>query len=278
MSCDVNRRKLWNILGLNDKKMESIFYQAKRGVQKRRISKVEKEEWLEKTKRILALFDYYDIERPVHSVTGIPRLSSLAGFAAVEDAISIIEIPIFGNATGGLTKDEIVDGLTLLGQKAFEQGTMIRLLAVGGAALILAYSLKRATHDVDVYIMSPNERQVVRDLVQSVANEMDWTNDWLNEGAKGYIFGNSDGGVVFSSSGIEVSVPSPYQLLAMKLVAWRSSKDEMDAATLLQAIINGGLKDKDKIWNVVESFLIETYAVKARMAYEETWDILHGVY
>ena len=49
--------------------------------------------------------------------------------------------------------------------------------------------------------------------------------DWLNDGAKGYLVSISDGPILFSAPGIEARAPSLEQLLAMKLSAWRDDLD-----------------------------------------------------
>ena len=232
MSSDSNRRKLWKEIGLNSRQMEDIFRSARSRSLTGKISDEMKTAWIEKTNRVMALFDFLDIPRPVHGKTGLPRPSSLAGYAALWDALSTIEIPVLGVATG-LTKDDLASALTKLGALALRQGTTIKLAVVGGAAMLLGYAIKRATHDMDVLVVAPKEVSSVRKMAKAVAEEMNWADDWLNDGAKGYLRGISEGRQVFSAPGIEVFMPSAPQLLAMKLVAWRSAKDEMDAARIL---------------------------------------------
>jgi hypothetical protein len=187
MSCDSSRRKLWREIGLNTKQMEDIFHRAKSKVQGTKVSVDTKTEWIEKTNRILALFDFLDIPRPVHSKTGLPRLSSLAGYAALWDSLSTIEIPTIGEPEG-LTKENLTSALTRMGALALQQGTEIKLVVVGGAAMLLGYAIRRATHDMDVFVLAPKEVRSVRDMAKAVAGEMNWADDWLNDGAK-VIFG-----------------------------------------------------------------------------------------
>ena len=85
-----------------------------------------------------------------------------------------------------------------------------------------------------------------------VAAEQGWPNDWLNDGAKGYLIGLSSGPVVLSAPGIEVRSPGTAQLLAMKLSAWRDDIDIADATRLLEEMSG----DRDGIWREVERYLI----------------------
>ena len=120
-----------------------------------------------------------------------------------------------------LTRQEIVDALTELGALAQAQGHTVELLVVGGAAMVLLYNARPATRDVDVMILAPPQTNLVRILAGQVAVEQKLPDDWLNDGARGFIVGVSEGEMVFSAPGIVVRTPAVSQLLAMKLSAWR---------------------------------------------------------
>ena len=70
--------------------------------------------------------------------------------------------------------------------------------------MLLGYAIKRATHDMDVLVIAPKEVRSVREMAKVVAGELNWAEDWLNDGAKGYLRGVSEGKEVFSAPGIEV--------------------------------------------------------------------------
>lgn len=48
-----------------------------------------------------------------------------------------------------LTRSDIENALRRLGELALQQDESIELLAVGGAAMVLGYDARLATHDVD---------------------------------------------------------------------------------------------------------------------------------
>ena len=91
------------------------------------------------------------------------------------------------------SRKEIQDGLKRLGELAQAQGLHVQLALVGGAVMVLGYQARQSTRDVDVVILSPREAHLVRKLAKQVAEERDWSADWLNDGAKGYLVGISDG-------------------------------------------------------------------------------------
>ncbi len=138
--------------------------------------------------------------------------------------------------------------------------------------MVLLYEARPATRDVDVLILWPPQAQIVRDLAAQVAEIYHWPQDWLNDGAKGYVVGLSEGQTVFSAPGIVVKTPSTAQLLAMKLVAWRDDIDIADAQRLLQAMSG----ERDQIWATIEPYLIPGAELKAQYAFLDLWEALYG--
>ncbi|MGH9839066.1 MAG: hypothetical protein ACREEM_09805 [Blastocatellia bacterium] len=171
-----------------------------------------------------------------------------------------------------ITRQEIIKAFESLGQLADAQGTRIELALVGGALMVLVYEARESTRDVDAIILAPREASVVRELAQTVAEERGWPDDWLNDGAKGFLIGLSSGPVVFSAPGIEVRSPATGQLLAMKLSAWRDDVDIADARRLLQEMSGS----QDEIWQAVEPYLVPGDALKAQYAFADLWETLYG--
>ncbi len=175
-----------------------------------------------------------------------------------------------------LTRIQIENALRRLGELALDHGETIELLAVGGVVMVLAYDARLATHDVDVVLLRPELSRFVRDLVGQVADELEWPADWLNDGAKGFLTGLSDGGVIYAAPGIVVHRPAPEQMLAMKLSAWRDDVDIQDARRLLQELVGGSSKDQETLWTWVEPFLVPGQQLKARYAFLDLWESIYG--
>lgn len=171
-----------------------------------------------------------------------------------------------------ITRREIIEAFESLGQLAEAQGTRIELALVGGALMVLVYEARESTRDVDAIILAPREASVVRELAQTVADERGWPDDWMNDGAKGFLIGLSSGPVVFSAPGIEVCSPVTAQLLAMKLSAWRDDVDIADARRLLQEMSGS----RDEIWQAVEPYLVPGSELKAQYAFADLWETLYG--
>jgi len=171
-----------------------------------------------------------------------------------------------------LSKADIHHALQRLGELAQQHGHEIELLAVGGAVMVLAYDARPSTHDVDAVIVSPAEARITRQLAEQVAIELDWPLDWLNDGAKSYLFGMSQGQIIHSSAGIVVRQPSIAQLLAMKLSAWRDDVDIEDAELLLSKMD----RNQHAVWQQIEPHLVPGRELKAQFAFLDLWELLYG--
>ena len=121
-------------------------------------------------------------------------------------------------------------------------------------------------------ILSPAETSRVRDMASVIAADRGWPEDWLNDAAKGYLVGVSQGPIVFSSPGIVVRRPAIEQLLAMKLCAWRDDVDIADARRLLQELSGA----YDDLWSEVAPFVQPGQELKAKYAFDDLWDESHG--
>lgn len=172
------------------------------------------------------------------------------------------------------SREEIQDGLKRLGELAQARGFHIQLTLVGGAVMVLEYRERQSTRDVDAVIIAPREARLVRVLAKQVAEERDWPEDWLNDGAKGYLVGISAGPILFNAPGIEARAPSLEQLLAMKLSAWRDDLDISDARRLLQEVKSE--RSKDEIWQSLEPYLVPGDELTAQYAFLDLWELLYG--
>jgi hypothetical protein len=172
---------------------------------------------------------------------------------------------------GTLSKHDVIDGFTRLGQIAQLLGKSVELSLLGGGLMVLEFETRQSTRDLDVIIIAPAAAEV-RNMAATVAVERGWPEDWLNDAAKGFLIGSASGPVVFLAPGITVRRPSIEQLLAMKLSAWRDDVDIADARRLL-AELRGG---HDILWENVVAFLQPGHELKAKYAFDDLWDEIHG--
>lgn len=146
------------------------------------------------------------------------------------------------------------------------------IVLAGGAALVLLYNARDSTRDVDYCSLGSAGGAALRDAACRVAASLDLPDDWLNDGAKGYLKGILPGEVLLDRPALLVRALGPPQLLAMKLSAWRDDVDISDARLLLPEVRG----TREEVWNAVEPFLVPGRELKARFAFEDLWESVHG--
>ncbi|MDZ4347882.1 MAG: hypothetical protein U1E51_36205 [Candidatus Binatia bacterium] len=130
------------------------------------------------------------------------------------------------------------------------------------------------TQDVDALFLPPPEGRVVRAWATIIARENGWPDNWLNDAAKVYLTGLSDGPVLLQAPGIEVRQPAIEQLLAMKLCAWRDDVDIADASRLLTVL--EPTQERAEVWQRIVPYLVPGRELKAQYAFEDLWESLYG--
>ena len=129
-----------------------------------------------------------------------------------------------------LSKDDIARLLNELADELEARGLQGDLFLVGGAAMALAYSARRATRDLDA-VFEP--KQVIYEIAHRVGTRHGLPDDWLNDGVKGFLPGSDPGATVFfDRPGLAVRIASPRYLFAMKMLAARVERDVDDIEAL----------------------------------------------
>ena len=140
--------------------------------------------------------------------------------------------------------------------------------------MVLGYDARKSTQDIDALFLPPPEGRVVRAWAMIIARENGWPDNWLNDAAKVYLTGLSDGPVLLQAPGIEARQPAIEQLLAMKLCAWRDDVDIADASRLLTAL--EPTRDRAEVWQRIVPYLVPGRELKAQYAFEDLWESLYG--
>ncbi len=134
--------------------------------------------------------------------------------------------------------------------------------------MVLLYGARESTKDVGAVVSD----EPVRIAARKVATQLHLPEDWLNDGAKGFLHGIARGEVVFQSPALIVRALAAPQLLAMKLGAWRDDLDIEDARLLLSKIVG----DKASVWEQTEPYLVPGRELKSQYAFEDLWESEHA--
>jgi hypothetical protein len=146
-------------------------------------------------------------------------------------------------------RDEILDLLRELGKHLEANGLRGEMFLVGGAAMALAYSLRRSTVDIDA-VFEPKAE--IYAAAARIAEERGLPRTWLNDAVKGFLPGSDPNALVlFDTVGLRVTIASARYLLAMKLLASRVERDESDLRLLLTLC---GITSVDEALDLVTDF------------------------
>jgi hypothetical protein len=170
-----------------------------------------------------------------------------------------------------LSSADIKEAFDALSEELSSGADRAEIVVVGGAALVLLFQARETTKDVDAVFLQPNASSV-RAAASRVAARLDLPEDWLNDGAKGYLVGVTIGDVLYESPSLIARAATLGQLLAMKLSAWRDALDRDDARLLLSRISGSA----DEVWASVKPLVSPHQIDKAWYAFQDLWEELHG--
>ena len=151
-----------------------------------------------------------------------------------------------------LHRDAVLDAFDRIGWAAVAAGTKLQIAVYGGSALMLASNFRFATEDVDVSQLEHPLPGWLAQVVNEIAKQNNWQEDWFNDGVAFHLspladraadhleFGTfpRDG----TPPGLVVSVPSAEYLLALKLKAirvtdaLRGETERLDILNLMQVV------------------------------------------
>ncbi|MEW6302017.1 MAG: hypothetical protein AB1705_01005 [Verrucomicrobiota bacterium] len=120
----------------------------------------------------------------------------------------------------GLPREKILEALKRLSDCLKRDGIQGEICLLGGTAMVLAFKARVATKDVDA-IFHPT--QSIRAAAREVQEELALPDNWLNDGAKGFISTqhevNDQDLPQFEN--LRVTAPTAEYMLAMKCMASR---------------------------------------------------------
>jgi hypothetical protein len=133
--------------------------------------------------------------------------------------------------TAAFGRDALLDAFDQIGRAAALAGTKLQIAVYGGSALMLASNFRFATQDVDVSELEHPLPGWLAAVVDKIAKQNGWQDDWFNDGVAFHLSPLADRALDHlefgtfprdgTPPGLAVSVPSAEYLLALKLKAVR---------------------------------------------------------
>jgi hypothetical protein len=178
-------------------------------------------------------------------------------------------------AASTLTRETIVRGLQMLSDQLGKQGVTGEVCLFGGAVMVLAFTARLTTKDVDA-VFQPT--QMVRELALGIADELALPADWLNDGVKGFISTRHEttAGNLPQFAHLRLTMPVPQYLLAMKCMAARlggTADEPSDVADIVFLVRHLKLKSAPTVLDLVGAYYpTNRVPVKTRYLIEGLFD------
>jgi hypothetical protein len=120
----------------------------------------------------------------------------------------------------GLTREAILAALGALSEALGERGVTGEVCLFGGTVMVLAFSARVSTKDVDALFQPA---QLIRELSRRIGEEQRLPENWLNDGVKGYVSSRHETSTenLPQFPHLRLTMPVPEYLLAMKCMAAR---------------------------------------------------------
>jgi hypothetical protein len=160
------------------------------------------------------------------------------------------------SAGSALTREKLLNALRALSDKLGDQGVTGELCLFGGTVMVLAFSARLATKDIDALFKPP---QTIRELAGRIAAELHLPNDWLNDGVKGFLSARHEttAGNLPQFAHLRLTMPVPEYLLAMKCMASRiagTTGEQSDVSDIVFLIRHLGLKSARDVLDIVAQY------------------------
>ncbi len=161
-----------------------------------------------------------------------------------------------------IQEQQIIQCLTRLGEELenLQVQQPIRILMIGGAYMITQIKNRKTTRDVDVLVhIHRDTDDYIKLLIAAsfVSVEMHVSNKWFSDGIGDLmqVIGEVPSGQLWLKHGmLEVYVPEPEYILALKLLAGGRKKDAGDVKALFQLF---GISTREQAEELLEKHFIK---------------------
>lgn len=158
-----------------------------------------------------------------------------------------------------LDRETMLRALGRLADLLDERGAEGEVCLLGGTVMVLAFRARPATKDVDA-IFEP--AALLRDLARRVATELELPEDWLNDGAKGFVSARHETTTADlpQFEHLRLTMPTPEYMLAMKCMAARigaGPAEPGDVADIRFLISHLGLRSAEEAREIVARYYPE---------------------
>lgn len=155
-----------------------------------------------------------------------------------------------------MTRERILAALKALSSGLGEQHVIGEICLFGGTVMVLAFTARLATKDVDALFQPA---QAIRNVARRIAEEQRLPADWLNDGVKGFVSARHEvtTGNLPQFANLRLTMPVPEYLLAMKCMAARiggGTDEPTDVADIVFLARHLGLRSPGEVLSLVAEY------------------------
>ena len=155
-----------------------------------------------------------------------------------------------------LSREAILGAFQKMSDGLASRGVTGELCLFGGTVMVLAFSARPSTKDVDA-VFQPV--QTIRQVAHAVGQDKGFPDNWLNDAAKGFVSTRHEiiAGNLPQFPNLRLTMPTPEYLLAMKCMASRIGAvetDSDDVNDIIFLIRHLRLKSADEVMELVAAY------------------------
>ena len=165
-----------------------------------------------------------------------------------------------------MDREDIKRYLEVLNIELKNRNVQGEISIVGGAVMCLCYEARISTTDIDA-IFEP--KMIIYECAKVVARNHNLSDDWLNDGVKGFLSSKGDFFEYAEMSNLKIYVASPEYMLAMKCLSARlESFNEFEDIKFLLGYLK--ISTFEEAFAILKKFYpVDRYKVKIEYALRE---------
>ncbi|MCL2545773.1 MAG: DUF6036 family nucleotidyltransferase [Oscillospiraceae bacterium] len=149
-----------------------------------------------------------------------------------------------------LTREDILKYFEEINSRLAAENKHGDIYVVGGAAMTMVFNARTSTYDIDA-IFAPKED--LRAIISDIAEKHSLNEDWLNDGAKGFVTDKMKFQTHLSYSNLTVLSVDAESLLAMKLTSARANSKDMDDSIFLMKEL--GIQNEKELFDIIDTYI-----------------------
>lgn len=164
-----------------------------------------------------------------------------------------------------MNSGEMINRLHELNNRLALKDTCATLYVYGGFVMCFAYELRETTMDIDCIHNNYEVEKIAKDMEKELGLEKGWLNTAVKDIVQGDMY-NQQFINHFKLSNLDIVIPSPEQMLAMKLYSARYGTEDFNDAVKLALMQN--ITSRIQLYDILKAYFKEK-SIRERNKYNK---------